>query len=144
MVFRGITHDEYDKLIVQMKSKEEQLHDEMRSHSKADETFLISCSYLLELLQRASDLFARSQAAQKNRLLRFVLANASVKGEKLIYNLKSPFSGIVQCVKSQEWLPILERMRTDWAQDIIDLGREIKLTGFVVPVQMDERYYARL
>jgi hypothetical protein len=42
------------------------------------------------------------------------------------------------------WLPILERMRTDWAQDIIELGREIKLTGFVVPVQMDERYYAHL
>lgn len=104
----SITHDEYDKLIVETKKREEQLHDEMRSHSKADETFLISCSYLLELLKRASDLFERSQPAQKNQLLRFVLANAKVDGEKLVWDLKSPFSGIAQCVKTKEWLPELD------------------------------------
>ena len=99
-----ITHDEYDKLIVQTKTREEKLLDEMRSHSKADETFLISCSYLLELLKRASDLFERSQPAQKNQLLRFVLANAKVDGENLVWDLKSPFSGIVQFVEMKEWL----------------------------------------
>jgi hypothetical protein len=36
-----------------------------------------------------------------------------------------------------KWLPILERMRTDWAQDIIELGREIKLVGILMP--MDKR-----
>ncbi|MBI3618740.1 hypothetical protein HY213_01755 [Candidatus Peregrinibacteria bacterium] len=113
-VRRRITHDEYDKLIVQTKAQEEQLHDEMRSHGKADETFLISCSYLLELLKRASDLFERSQAAQKNHLLRFVLENGKVEGENLIYELKSPFAGIAQCIESKEWLPLLDAMRTDW------------------------------
>lgn len=103
-----ITHDDYDKMIEATKERERQLHNELASHQVADETFMISCSYLLELLQRASDLFARSQAAQKNHLLRFVLANASVEGEKLIYELKSPFSGIVQCAKSKEWLPRLD------------------------------------
>lgn len=93
---------------MQTKIREEQLHDEMRSHSKTDETFLTSCSYLLELLQRASDLFERSQPAQKNQLLRFVLANTKVDGEKLVWNLKSPFSGIAQCVKTKEWLPGLD------------------------------------
>lgn len=44
---------------------------------------------------------------------------------------------------TKKWLPILEHMRTDWAQEIIELGREIKLTGFVVPVQMVELYHAR-
>ena len=109
-----ITHDEYDKLIVETKKREEQLHDEMRSHSKADETFLISCSYLLELLQRASDLFERSQPAQKNQLLRFVLANAKVDGEKLVWDLKSPFSGIAQCVKTKEWLLGLDSNQRPW------------------------------
>ena len=105
----SITHDEYDKLIVQTKTREEKLHDEMRSHSKADETFLISCSYLLELLKRASVLFERSQPAQKNQLLRFVLANAKVDGEKLVWDLKSPFSGIASCVEMKEWLSVRVR-----------------------------------
>lgn len=96
------------------RTREEQLHDEMRSHSKADETFLISCSYLLELLKRASDLFERSQPAQKNQLLRFVLANAKVDGEKLVWDLKSPFSGIAQCVKKKEWLPRQDSNLRPW------------------------------
>lgn len=43
--------------------------------------------------------------------------------------------------EKQIWLPILEHMRTDWAQEIIELGREIKLTGFVVPIQTVEKLY---
>lgn len=41
-----------------------------------------------------------------------------------------------------KWLPILEHMRTDWAQEIIELGREIKLVSIVLPVQPDEILYA--
>lgn len=102
---RSITHDEYDKLIVETKKHEEQLHDEMRSHSKADETFLISSSYVLELANKAKELFEGSQAAQKNELLRFVLANAKVEGEKLVYKLKNPFAGVLLCNESKDWLP---------------------------------------
>jgi len=29
-------------------------------------------------------------------------------------------------------------MRTDWAQEIIELGREIKLVSIVLPMQPDE------
>ena len=67
----------------------------------------MSYSYLLEMLKRASDLFERSQPAQKNQLLRFVLANAKVDGEKLVWELKSPFPGIAQCVKMKEWLDVV-------------------------------------
>ena len=116
--------------------------EELKGHSEADEAFVLSCSYILELAKRAKELFERSHPDQKNRLLRFVFANASVEGEKLNYKLKSVFAGIIESNKTKNWLPILEHMRTDWAQEIIELGREIKLVSIVLPMQPDEVLYA--
>lgn len=103
-----ITADKYDSLIEEWKAQETALLEELQGHSEADQAFLISCSYILELAKRASELFTRSQPDQKNRLLRFVFANCSVKGGKLIPKLKKPFEGIVQCNKSKNWLPRLD------------------------------------
>lgn len=100
-----ITHDEYDSMVVDLKRREADLVDESQSHNKADETFLITSSYLLELANRAGDLFTKSQAQQQNELLRFVLATASINGEELVYKLKNPFAGLVLCNQSKNWLP---------------------------------------
>lgn len=98
-----ITHVEYDKMIVDLKKKEQDLLDELGKHSKADEAFLISSSYLLELANRAADLFMSSQPAQKNKLLRLVLANLQLKDGKLIPELKNFFAGLQQSNERNEW-----------------------------------------
>ena len=105
--------DDYDKMIEENKQKETDLLDEIKSHSEADEAFVISCSYILELAKRAAELFTRSQPEQKNKLLRFVFSNCSVKGEKLDYKLKKPFAGIVQSNKSKNWLWSLYDVRQE-------------------------------
>ena len=91
-------------MVVDLKRKESDLLQQLQGHSKADEAFLISSSYVLELANRAEELFEKSQARQKNELLRFVLANASVEGEKLVYKLKNPFAAIVLCNETGNWL----------------------------------------
>lgn len=101
----SITSDEYDKRVAVCKQQEATFLEELKGHSEADEAFVLSCSYILELAKRAKELFVRSQPEQKNRLLRFVLANCSVEGEKLIPKLKNVFEGITQCNKTKNWLP---------------------------------------
>ncbi len=103
-----ITSDEYDKRVAVCKQQEATFLEELKGHSEADEAFVISCSYILELAKRAKELFVRSQPEQKNRLLRFVLANCSVEGEKLMPKLKNVFEGIAQCNKTKDWLPGLD------------------------------------
>ena len=109
-----ITSDEYDKRVAVCKQQEATFLEELKGHSEADEAFVISCSYILEVAKRASELFMRSQPDQKNRLLRFVFANASVEDEKLNYKLKSVFAGIVECNKSENWLPGLDSNQQPW------------------------------
>jgi site-specific DNA recombinase len=103
-----ITYDEYDKMIVDLKKKEQDLLSELGQHSKADEQFLISSSYLLELANRAHELFMNSQPAQKNKLLKLILANLEIKDGKLIPKLKNLFQGVLICNERQEWLPRLD------------------------------------
>jgi len=52
-----------------MKKDEEDFIGQIKEHSKADETFLITGSYLLELANRVYELFERSQTAQKRKLI---------------------------------------------------------------------------
>ncbi len=91
-------------MIVDCKRKEAELLEELQGHSKVDGAFLVSCSSLLEIANKAKDLFVCSQLAQKNQLLRFVLANAIVNGEKLPPQLKTPFAGILLCNRNEDWL----------------------------------------
>lgn len=125
-LFKRITHDEYDTLLLEFNKEEADLQHELEGHSKGDTAFLLSCSSLLELANRAKELFVHSQPVQKNQLLRFVLANATVNGEKLLPELKTPFAGILLCNKNEDWLPILDSMRTDWLQEIKELGSALR------------------
>ncbi len=100
-----ITSDEYDKFIKKFKQEECEQIESLQDHSKADEAFLLTSSYLLDLASRAYDLFMSSQPAQKNALLKFVLANVKADGEKLYVQLKNTFAGILLANKSNNWLP---------------------------------------
>ena len=107
-IFIWITHDEYDKRIIELKRKEQNLLDELSQLSKADETFLITSSYILELANRAYELFTSSQPAQKNQILKLILVNLEINNAKLIWKLKNFFEGILKANASQEWLPRLD------------------------------------
>ena len=97
-----------------------------------------------ELQKLALEAVKYASPTTKQIVLKSLASNYFVKSKSLIPEWRSPFLEKSQNRGRKKWLPILERMRTDWAQDIIELGREIKLTGFVVPVQMVELYHARL
>ncbi len=130
-----ITHDMYDKMIVDCKRKEAELLEELQGHSKADEAFLISSSYVLELANRAKELFEGSQAAQKNQLLRFVLANAIVNGEKLLPQLKTPFAGILLCNRNEDWLSDTDSIKT-LLMDVSECERvEVLLKHIKIAIQ---------
>jgi site-specific DNA recombinase len=91
-----------------MKADEQNLIEQIKEHSKADETFLITSSYLLQLASRAFELFESSQTQQKRQLLNFMFANMQAKAGKLVWELKNPFAGMVECTQNGKWLPRLD------------------------------------
>lgn len=57
------------------KQEERDLLLQLEDHSKGDEQFMLTASYLLDVAKRAHELFMSSQPEQKRRFLNFVLAN---------------------------------------------------------------------
>lgn len=110
-----ITGDEYDKMVINYKEKQYDLNLQLEDHTKADENFLISISYLLELAYEAAELFElpndSSKVPLKRQLLSFLLSNLKLEGEKLLFELKSPFDVLYQCSLSHNGSP--GQIRTD-------------------------------
>lgn len=100
-----ITTDDYDKYVKKFKQEECKLLEDLQDHSKADEAFLLTSSYLLDLASRAHELFMSSQPAQKNALLKLVLANIKADGKNLYIELKNTFASVLQANKTNQWLP---------------------------------------
>jgi site-specific DNA recombinase len=108
LLARRITEEEYDKKAYALKNRQHELDTIRMQHSKADEKFAITVSFLLSLASRAHELFESSKVEQKRELLNFVFWNFSLERGKLVYKLKKPFDVLVRASDCQVWLPGLD------------------------------------
>lgn len=64
-----------------------------------NKSFQLTASYLLDLAQRAEQLFKESDEALQNKLLEYVLSNIELKDKKLSYMFNEPFRTIIETKK---------------------------------------------
>ncbi len=100
----SITTDNYDKLLKQFKEKENDLIIQLENHTKGNQNFYITSEAILNLTNRAFEIFESSEPEEKTQLLKFILQNLELQGKKLVYELKNPFQGIVEYQKTGNWL----------------------------------------
>ncbi len=99
-----ITTEDYDKKVKEYDSEKQDLMIQYEEHNKADINFYITASRVLDLSNRAWEIFQSSEPEEKTQLLKFVLKNLELRGRKLVYELKNPFQGIVEYQKTGNWL----------------------------------------
>ncbi|MBA7576001.1 hypothetical protein ES708_17838 [subsurface metagenome] len=68
----------------------------------------MTSEYLLQLVNRAYDLFMSSEAEEKRQLLKLTLQNLKLDGKKVEFDLVKPFDKVFACTSSQTWLPELD------------------------------------
>jgi len=112
-----ITTDEYDKTVKDYKSEQQRLLMEYEEHSQADENFYIIANKLIELSSRAWELFESSELEEKQQLLNFLLQNSYLQGKNALFELKNPFSGILEYAKSGSLLRTLNEIRTFFSEN---------------------------
>ena len=61
--------------------------------------FQVTASYLLDLAQRAEQLFNESDEGLRQKLLEYVLSNIELKDKKLSYILNDPFRTVIETKK---------------------------------------------
>ena len=100
-----ITTDEYDKIVAQFVSKEQDIQEELAENTRQDNTFLESSLTVLDLAQRAGQLFRNASEVKKQKILNLVISNLQLKDGKLVYNLREPFDVLLSLAETKEWLP---------------------------------------
>lgn len=98
-----ITAEIYDKKLIEFKAQQQEIELRLGQHTKADESYYITASYLLDLASRAAELFESSKPEQKRQLIGLVLSNLKLRGQTLEFTLKGPFAAIARANKSQVW-----------------------------------------
>ncbi len=123
-----ITVDEYDKYVTSYKVEMDKIDAELVELTNGNKSFIVTAEYLLELASKAKTLFESSQPAQKNRILRSLLANLTLNEKKLQLNLLKPFTALLGSTKTQSWLPVIEEVITIIKQDLTGYSPEFALT----------------
>lgn len=103
-----ITPEDYDKYRAAYETDKRKAEETLVQLTNDDSSFIVTSEYLLKLAQNAKSIFESSQPAQKNRILRTLLANCKINEKRLQLNLLKPFSALAFDTNSLNWLRRLD------------------------------------
>lgn len=84
----------FDQKQQEWREEQGRLMDSIAEHQKANESYIAEGIMLMELANRAADLFEKQPASGKRRLLDFVLSNSSWANGELSVEFRQPFGMI--------------------------------------------------
>ena len=99
MLVGGITQTLQDEIATELEKKQQELNDRLKLLTSDNKDFQVTASYLLDLAQRAEQLFNESDEGLRQKLLEYVLSNIELKDKKLSYILNDPFRTVVETKK---------------------------------------------
>ncbi|MFH1653351.1 MAG: recombinase family protein [Pseudomonadota bacterium] len=101
----SITQSEYDKKCTQLRDRQDELGEDLRRHTEADEKFNTTLLTLFDLASRAYDLFESSKVDQKRQIINLTLSNLALNGTTLEYQKRKPFSDFPKTASCTKMLP---------------------------------------
>lgn len=100
-----ISGADYDKKTTDYNKEEDDLLLELEEHTKGNRNFYIIASKILDITQRAWEIFESSEVEDKTQFLNFILQNCELDGKKLVFKLKTPFQGVFDYAQTGSMLP---------------------------------------
>ena len=84
-----------------MAVEQDRLLRTIADHQQANQSYMEEGVLLLELANRAADLFEKQEPREKRRLLNFVLSNCTWANDKLTVEFRQPFN--LLAVTNESW-----------------------------------------
>ncbi len=98
-----ITDSEYDRFYQMIKDESIDVSIRLEQFQEAQDNYFITAKYILDLANRAYDLFMSSEVEERRLLITLVLLNLRVSDEKVLYDVRKPFDAIINCNDRQAW-----------------------------------------
>jgi len=87
-----------------LKQQQTEIAARIDQHQTGDDAFRATLESLISVASRAADLFQRSKAEQKRKLVSLVFSNLRLSGKKLEYSMRSLFDLMVNRPNHASWL----------------------------------------
>jgi site-specific DNA recombinase len=87
----SIPQNQFDHMSESFRKEQSDLLRQIEQHQHANQTYVDEGVQLLELAQRATNLYERQEMREKRRLLDFVFSNSTWKDGRLIPTYRKPF-----------------------------------------------------
>ena len=100
-----ITSDIYDMKATEYIKRRDDLVLQIEEHNNADSNYYVEAKKVLDVTQRAYEIFESSEDAEKRQFLQYILQNSVLKGRKLEMTLQTTFQQILEYTSRQAWLP---------------------------------------
>lgn len=100
-----ITDDEYDKFYQSFREQIADIDTRLAILQEAEDNYYFTAKYLLELANRAYELFESSEVEERRQLIKLALQNLRVEGKTVRYEAIKPFDTILNYADNQLWLP---------------------------------------
>lgn len=69
----------------------------------AEDSYYLNSKYILELVQRAYELFMRSEVEEKRELIKLTLSNLTLDGKTVQFQVQKPFDTILKHADGMLW-----------------------------------------
>lgn len=100
----SITDSAYDKFYQKFKDQALDINLRLEQLQEAENNYYVTAKYLLDLTNRAYELFMSSEVEEKRHLIKLILSNLELKDENIVCNVVSPFDMILKMSDSHLWL----------------------------------------
>jgi len=127
---RGITEDFYNKKLIGYRAEQTNIQTKLKNLQKADTDYYTTATCLLNLANKAPNLFKRSEPDIKRQVIKLVLQNCTVNNVSLYATYRSPFDIFAKGASRSKWLPVLDEFR-NWlyTEEAEKLSKELMVIG---------------
>ena len=102
LVDEKITPEQYDKIVDSLKKRQESLNDTLDILTKTNKEFLVTASYLLDLVGRADELFKIADEGRRSKLIGFLVSNLQLNDKKLSFTVNYPFNKVIEAKEKSQ------------------------------------------
>lgn len=96
LVDEKVSSERYDEIVQTLTNRKEQLNDKLDTLTKGNKEFLVTASYLLDLVNRADELFKLANEGQRSKLIGFLVSNLQLNDKKLSFTVNYPFNKVIE------------------------------------------------
>ena len=99
----NIDNSQYERYYVELRNQLDDINSRLNRLQNAEDNYYIMAKSILDLVNRAYELFLGSEVEEKRQLINLILQNLKLDGKKLLYDVQKPFDLIVDCLDRQSW-----------------------------------------